>query len=66
MENKLTEAQANLINCLKSLKFKRDTIIAIMLMIPQDEQIAEMADYLLSNPKATESDILEKAIEISQ
>ena len=66
MENKLTEAQANLINCLKFLKFKRDTIIAIMLMIPQDEQIAEMADYLLSNPQATESDILEKAIEISQ
>ena len=37
-----------------------------MLMIPKDEQIAKMAEFLLENPKASESEILKKAAEISE
>lgn len=66
MANKLSEAQANLIDCLKFLKLEQDTIIVIMLMIPKDEQMAKMAEFLLDNPKASESEILKKATEISK
>ena len=66
MANKLSKAQANLIDCLKFLKLEQDTIIVIMLMIPKDEQIAKMAEFLLDNPKASESEILKKATEISE
>ena len=66
MLKQLTESQANLIECLNFLKEKQENIVGMMLMIPQDEQIAEMAEYLSNNPKSTESDILAKAIEISK
>lgn len=62
----MTEAQSNMIECLKFLKLDKDAIVVIMLLIPQDEQIAEMAEFLLENPKATKSDILKKAVEISE
>lgn len=66
MAKQLSEAQVNLIECLKFLKVSQENIVGIMLMIPQDEQIAEMAEYLSNNPKATESEILKKAVEISE
>lgn len=66
MENQLSEAQANLIECLKFLKISQETIVGIMLMIPKDEQIAEMANYLSDNPKASESEILKKTTEIRE
>ena len=66
MANQLSEAQANLIECLKFLKIKKDAIVATMLLIPKEEQIATMAEYLLQNPKATEAKILKKATEISK
>ena len=66
MANQLSEAQANLIECLKFLKVKQDAIVAIMLLIPKDEQIATIAEYLLENPKANEPEILKKATEISK
>ena len=66
MANQLSEAQANLIECLKFLKVSQESIVGIMLMIPKDEQIAEMANYLLENPKAQESEIIKKAIEIDE
>ena len=65
MANQLSEAQANLIECLKFLNVQKDAIVAIMLLIPKDEQIATMAEYLLENPKATEAEILAKALEIN-
>lgn len=65
MEKQLSEAQANFIECLKYLKIDKDAIITIMLLVPQDEQIADLAEYLLEHPLATESDILHKAMEIS-
>ena len=66
MEHQLTTAQETLIECLQLLGLEATAIITIMLMIPEDEQIAEMAEYLLKNPKATESDILKKAVDISE
>ena len=66
MANQLSEAQANLIECLKFLKLKQDVIIAIMLLIPKDEQIATMANYLLEKPKATEAEIIQTAVQISE
>ncbi len=66
MENHLSQAQANLIECFKFLKIKQETIVGIMLMIPEDEQIAQMADFLLTNPMATESELLKKAVEIAK
>lgn len=65
MANQLSYAQANLIECFKFLNLKQETIVGIMLLIPKDEQIAEMAEYLLENPKATESQLLKKATDIS-
>ncbi len=66
MANQLSQAQASLIECFKFLKIKQDAIVAIMLLIPKDEQIAKMAEYLLANPKVTETQILEKAMEIAE
>lgn len=54
MTNQLSQAQANLIECLKFLKLKQETIVVIMLLIPKNKQIAKMAEYLLENQKATE------------
>ena len=65
MPNQLSQMQANLIECLKFLKIKQDTIVAIMLLIPRNEQIAMMAEYLLQNTNPTESEILDKAQEIA-
>ena len=66
MESKLSQAQVNLIECLKYLQVSQDGIKGIMLMIPNEEQIGEMASFLLENKQATESEMIEKAIEISE
>ena len=66
MAIQLSKAQEMLIECLQFLKISKDAIIGVMMMIPEDEQIAEMASYLLENRQATENDILEKAVEISE
>ncbi|MDD7351700.1 MAG: hypothetical protein PUG90_05970 [Clostridia bacterium] len=66
MTNKLSEAQTDMIECLKFLKLDQEAIVAIMLLIPKDEQIAEMAEFLLENPNSTQSDILKKAVNISE
>ena len=51
---------------LEFLKLDQEAIVAIMLLIPKEEQIAEIAEFLLENPNATQSDILKKATEISE
>ena len=66
MTNKLSKAQSDMIECLKFLKLDQEAIVAIMLLIPKYEQIAEMAEFLLENQNATQSDILKKATEISE
>lgn len=66
MTNKLSKAQSDMIECLKFLKLDQEAIVAIMLLIPKYEQIAEMAEFLLENQNATQSDILKKAVDISE
>ena len=66
MGTELLQTQANLIECLKFLKVNHETIKAIMLMIPQDNQISKMASWLLENPRATEQEILKQAVVISE
>ena len=61
-----TQAQAMLIKCLMYHKVKEDAIAVIMLMVRTDDQIAEMAEFLQKNPKATESEILEEAMRIDE
>ena len=63
---KLSEAQAILIDCLKFLKISEDGILIILMLIPSDKQISEMADFLLNHRGATEDEIIEKALEISE
>lgn len=55
-----------LIICLKALGVSLDGVKVIMLLIPEDWQIAEMADFLLKNKDAKETEIIEEAIRISE
>lgn len=66
MKKQLSQAQANLIECLKYLEIDKDAIITIMLLVPKEAQIADLAEYLLAHPSATQSDILHKAMEINK
>ena len=61
----LNNSQAQLVECLKFLKVSQENIVGIMLLVKTDEQISEMADFLMTNPKATSSEILSKAVGIS-
>ena len=63
---RLTEAQEILIDCLKFLKVRKEMITGIMLMIPKDDQIADMAEFLSKNQDATEEEIVEMALELSE
>lgn len=66
MKKQLSQAQANLIECLKYLEIDKDAIITIMLLVLKEAQIADLAEYLLEYPLATESDILHKAMAINK
>lgn len=66
MKKQLSQAQANLVECLKYLKVHHEAITTILLLVPSEEQIADLAEYLLENPLATESDILQKSMEIAK
>ena len=62
----LSQAQSILIECLKFLKLNEETITGIMLMIPNDEQISRMAEFLEKTPNPTEKQIVEEAQRISE
>lgn len=64
--SKLSTNQKNLIQVLKYLKLEEAAIIGIVLSLKSDNQIADMAEYLLANPKATQSQILAKSVELSK
>ena len=66
MEGRFSDAQEKLIECLKFLKLSPNAAIAVMLLVKTDGQIAEMADFLLQNPDARESDILKAATDINE
>ena len=62
----LSEAQQNLIKCLKFLKLEEDVIILIIILLKDDNQIAKIAEFLDYNPNATQGQIIEQAIKISE
>lgn len=64
--SELSKAQEMLIMCLKALGVSPDGVKVIMLLIPEDWRIAEMADFLLKNKDAKETEIIEEAIRISE
>jgi hypothetical protein len=64
MSDQLSEMQETLIEYLKSLNYEQETILLIMLLIPKDAELALLAQYLLENPQATDSDIIQKAMDI--
>ena len=64
--SELSKAQEMLIMCLKPLGVSLDGVKVIMLLIPEDWQIAEMADFLLKNKDAKETEIIEEAIRLSE
>ena len=66
MEYKPSQAQAAFLECLMALGMSKDGIMVIMLLIPEDWQIAEMADFLLKNKDAKETEIIEEAIRLSE
>ena len=61
----LSEMQKNLIQCLKYLKLEEDAIVVIMLSLKEEDQMAELADFLMNNQESTQGQILEKVMEIS-
>ena len=58
--SELSKAQEMLIICLKALGVSLDVVKVIMLLIPEDWRIAEMADFLLKNKDAKETKSLRK------
>ena len=64
--SELSTNQKNLIQVLKYLKLEEDAIIGIVLSLKSDNQIADMAEYLSANPRATQSQILAKSVELSK
>ena len=61
----LTPLEESLLEIMQTLKVDWETIVGIMLMIPKDDQIADMAEFLSGNPNATEEEIVEVALKIS-
>ena len=60
----LSQKQKDLINCLKYLKIEDDAIVVILLNVKKDYQISQLAEFLLLNNNASQSQIIKKAIEI--
>ena len=58
--------QIRLANLLKKLKIKRDSAISIALKLQDDYQIINFGKWIKQNMKATESQILEQAVKISE
>ena len=51
---------------LESVGVSLDGVKVIMFLIPEDWRIAEMADFLLKNKDAKETEIIEEAIRIRE
>ena len=64
--SELSEAQEVLIEGLLFLGICADVIKGVVLLLPENWQIAEMATFLLNNKDAKESEILEEALRISE
>ena len=63
---KLTQAQKDLLRGLKIFRVDEECIIVIMLMTQKAFQTEMMIDYMISHEKATQEELLSKAMEISK
>ena len=61
----LTKMQTALIGVLKYMNVEEDAIVGIMLMLKEENQIIEMGYWIANNRQASQSQILEKAVELS-
>ena len=61
----VTKKQEMFINILWAVGLSKDTAIGIVLMLQKEEQMDLMVDFIEDNPKATESELLMKAVELS-
>lgn len=62
----LTPAQQHLIKGLKIMRVEEDEMIGIMLLMDTPEKQDQLMMWMSKNQKATPSDILGKAMEISR
>ena len=62
----LTPAQQYLIKWLKVMKVGKEEMIGIMMLLKTPIQMDEMMDWLCHHQKATPSEIVGKALEISK
>ena len=62
----LTKMQKLLIELLQAFGVEKDMIVAVLLMVNTDEQIAELNEFLDRNRKATQDEIMEEALRINE
>ena len=65
-QKKLTQAQKGSLRGLKIFRVDEECIIVIMLMTQKAFQTEMMIDYMISHEKATQEELLSKAMEISK
>lgn len=63
---KITAMQKLFAQLLVKLNMSKDSTIVVGLMLQKNNQIAEMVKFIENNPKVTEEEILQRAVEISK
>ena len=64
--DEITEMQKRLITWLVAFGVQKDTVTAILLMLPEDKQIYKLMEWLADNREATETQIFHKAVKIME
>lgn len=62
----LTKMQELLIELLQAFGVRKDIIMAVLLMVNTDNQIMELTEFMDRNRQATEDEIIEEAVRISE
>ena len=62
----LTKMQELLIELLQAFGVRKDIIVAVLLMVNTDDQIMELTEFMDRNRQATEDEIIEEAVRISE
>ena len=62
----LTKMQELLIELLQAFGVRKDIIVAVLLMVNTDNQIMELTEFMDRNRQATEDEIIEEAVRISE
>ena len=62
----LSKVQMTLIQYLKAFDLTEESIIGTMLLLPEDEEVQRMIDWLDENLGATQNQILLKSLELTK